>query len=174
MGCETAIDGWESELSTDISDSLVLEGRATGRDHFFRFSGGCAAGAAGGTIEGWESESRTDISDILLLEGRAIGRAHFFRDSGGGAARIVLGFSTAVSVNGGEEYMGCWERDQTLAVGVRRGGSGLGVHSYRYGVIFGTLGCKVVGNGSVRHFSDKPWQQSRQTEFWSRWSDVES
>ena len=82
-----------------------------------------------------------------MLSGGATGRAHFFSDSGGGAARIVLGFSAGVSVNVGEESMGCWGRDQTLGVGVRRGGSGLGVHLYRCGTVSGTLGCKVVGNG---------------------------
>jgi hypothetical protein len=70
----------------DISDSLILEGGASGRDHLFNPSGGSAGRAAGGTIDGWESELWTDISDGLLLEGGATGRAHFFRVSGRGVA----------------------------------------------------------------------------------------
>ena len=133
-------------MRTDISDSLLLEERPTGRDHFFSASGGGAARVAGGTIDGWESELRTDISDNLLLEGGATGRAHFFSDSGG-AALIVLGFSAGISVNVGEACMGCWGRDQTFGVGVRRGESGVGVHLSRYEIVSEALGCKVVGNG---------------------------
>jgi hypothetical protein len=124
-------------LRTDASDSLLSEGGATARDHFFSASGGGEALAVSDTIDGWESESR--ISDSLLLEG---GRAHFFSDSGGGAARIVLVFSAGVSVN---VCNCCWGGDQTLG---DRSVSGLGVHLYGYGGVFGTLGCKVVGNDS--------------------------
>lgn len=49
LGCETfrgasdAIGSWESDLRTDASGCLILEGRAAGRDHFFSLSGGGAA-----------------------------------------------------------------------------------------------------------------------------------
>ena len=73
-----------------VSDILLSEGTATGRDHFFSASGGGTARAAGGTIDGWESELRT-VSDGLLLGGGATGRAHFFSASGGDVARAAGG-----------------------------------------------------------------------------------
>lgn len=84
---------------------------------------------------------RTDNSGGLLSEGGATGRAHFSRDSGG-AVRIVLGFPAGVrvSVDVGEDGMGCWGLAQTLGVGFRRGRSGLGAHLSRYGTVSGALG----------------------------------
>ena len=74
-----------------------------------------------GTIGDWESELRRGI---LPLEGGATGRDSIFGVSGRDSA------PARVSAKVGEDCMGCWGRDQTLGVGVRRGGSsGLDIHS---------------------------------------------
>ena len=58
------IDGWESELRTDTSDSLLSEGGATvtGLDDFFSASGEGAAQTD--AIDGWDSELTTDLFEV--------------------------------------------------------------------------------------------------------------
>ena len=68
-----------------------------------------------------------------------------------------LGFQTldeGVRRGGGSDL-----GSQTLDEGVRRGSGSLSFHLSGYEIVSEALGCKVWVMVSVRHNSDRPWQQ---------------